>query len=217
MARMQKAAAILNFKLEGQSSRRHPEWNWEHRNLLHRIDAEKGTVEIEGTTYPLLDRHFPTLDPADPYALSPEESDCMKRLRQSFVTSRLLWDQMYWLASHGSMWQQRDDVLIFHACVPTDAEGNYLSLAVDGVERSGRDLFDALGSLIRRAVRKGADHRDADADWLWYLWTGPLSPLFGKDKMATFETYFVQDPATHKETKNPYFAQIHDAEFCRRS
>ncbi len=216
MARMQKAAAILNFKLEGQTSRRHPEWNWEHRNLLHRIDHGEGTVEIDGTTYPLLDRNLPTLDPADPYALSQEESECMKRLQQSFVTSRLLWDQMYWVASHGSMRQRRDDVLIFHACVPTDAAGDYLSLKVDGVERKGRELFDALASLIHRAMRKGADHRDADADWLWYLWAGPLSPLFGKDRMATFENHFVADPATHKETKNAYFSLIHDAEFCKK-
>jgi fructose-1,6-bisphosphatase III len=87
---------------------------------------------------------------------------------------------------------------------------------LDGVERQGRDLFDAVGSLIRRAFRKGADHRDEDADWLWYLWTGPLSPLFGKDRMATFETYFVEDAATHKETKNPYFELINDAEFCKK-
>ncbi len=114
------------------------------------------------------------------------------------------------------MWQKRDDVLIFHACVPCDENSDYLSLNVDGVERSGKALFDALASLIRRAFRKGADNRDADADWLWYLWAGPLSPLFGKDKMATFETYFVADKATHQEVKNPYFELIHDADFCRK-
>jgi fructose-1,6-bisphosphatase-3 len=97
-----------------------------------------------------------------------------------------------------------------------DADGNFLALKVDGQERTGRALFDALGSLIRRAVRKGADHRDEDADWLWYLWAGPLSPLFGKDRMATFETHFIAEPETHKETKNSYFSLIHDAEFCRK-
>lgn len=216
MARMQKAAAILNFKLEGQTSRRHPEWNWEHRNLLHRIDQAAGTVEIDGNVYPLLDTRFPTIDSADPYRLSTEEQECLDRLQRSFVTSRLLWDQMRWSANHGAMWQVRDDVLIFHACVPTAADGSYLPVEIDGEPKRGRALFDALGSLIRRAFRKGADHRDADADWLWYLWTGALSPLFGKDKMATFETYFVADPVTHKETKNPYFELINEAEFCRR-
>ncbi len=216
LARMQKATAILNFKLEGSSSRKHPEWNWEHRNLLHRIHHEAGTVEIDGQTYPLLDTHFPTLDPADPYALSPEEDACMKRLQQSFTASQALWEQMRWMVQHGAMWQRRDDTLIFHACVPCDENGEFLSLSVDGVERKGRDLFDALASLIRRAFRKGAERRDADADWMWYLWAGPLSPLFGKDRMATFETYFVADKATHKETKNAYFQLIHDADFCRK-
>ena len=216
MARMQKAAAILNFKLEGSSSRKHPEWNWEHRNLLHRIDSAAGTVEIDGQAYPLLDTCFPTLDPADPYALSPEENACMKRLQQSFVASQRLWEQMRWVVNHGAMWQRRDDVLIFHACVPCDEKGDYLPLKVDGIERGGKALFDALASLIRRAFRKGADNRDADADWLWYLWAGPLSPLFGKDKMATFETYFVADKATHQEVKNAYFDLIHDADFCRK-
>lgn len=215
MARMQKAIAIIMFKLEGQTSRRHPEWNWEHRNLLHRIDYQAGTVEIDGQTYTLLDTHFPTIDPADPYALSAEEQACMERLQRSFVTSRLLWDQMHWMVSHGSMWQQRDDVLIFHACVPVDTDGAFRSLAVDGAPRSGVALFDALNSLIRRAFRKGADGRDADADWLWYLWAGQLSPLFGKDRMATFETYFVADKTTHEEKKDPYFQLINDVDFCK--
>lgn len=216
MARMQKAAAVLNFKLEGSSSRKHPEWNWEHRNLLHRMDIAAGTVEIDGNIYPLLDTYFPTVDPAAPYALSPEEDACMTRLQQSFVASQTLWEQMRWIVIHGAMWQKRDDVLIFHACVPCDTNGDFLPLKVDGVERSGKALFDALASLIRRAFRKGADNRDADADWLWYLWTGPLSPLFGKDKMATFETYFVADKATYQEVKNAYFNLIHDADFCRK-
>ncbi len=215
MARMQKAIAIMLFKLEGQASQRHPEWNLDNRNLLHRIDRQAGTVEIDGKIFPLLDTLFPTVDPFSPYDLSPEEDECMKRLQNSFTNSRLLWDQMVYLVSHGSMWQRRDDVLIFHACVPTDEKGAFLPIEVNGVAYQGRALFEALNSLVRRAFRKGAEERDSEADWLWYLWTGALSPLFGKDKMATFETYFVEDSTTHKESKNPYFAQINDAEFCK--
>ncbi len=215
MARMQKAIAIMLFKLEGQASLRHPEWNLDNRNLLHRMDLEKATVEIEGKSYALLDTYFPTVDFSDPYSLSPDEQECMTRLQSSFVNSKLLWDQMRYLVNHGSMWARRDDVLIFHACVPTDENGAFLPLEVNGVEYRGKALFDSINSLIRRTFRKGADERDEEADWLWYLWTGELSPLFGKDKMATFETYFVADKATQKETKNPYFDQIHDAEFCK--
>ncbi len=215
MARMQKAAAILQFKLEGQTSRRHPEWDMEHRQLLHRVDLGAGTVEIDGRSHPLLDTHLPTLDPGDPYALSPEERACMDRLRQSVLSSPRLWEHMSFVVRRGAMWLTRDEVVIFHGCMPVDEDGRLLSLEIDGREHSGRDLFDALDSVVRRAFRAG-EQAGEDADWLWYLWTGPRSPLFGKDRMATFEGYFVEDAAARVEAKNPYFRLIHDAEFCRR-
>ncbi|MBA3322057.1 MAG: fructose-bisphosphatase class III [Pyrinomonadaceae bacterium] len=216
MARMQKAIAIMQFKLEGQVSRRHPEWNMGHRDLLHRINKKEGTVEIEGRVYPLLDTHLPTIEESDPYALSVDEQACMERLRQSFVTSARLWQHMNYVTRRGMMYMTRDQAVIFHACLPVDEAGNFLSLEVEGQERAGRELFDALDSIIRRAFRKGAEALDADADWLWYLWTGPVSPFFGKDKMATFENYFVEDKDARKEHKNPYFKLMHDADFCRR-
>lgn len=214
MQRMQKAMAVVQFKLEGQVTRRHPEWNLEHRNLLHRIDPAARTITIDGKTYPLLDARLPTVDFAgDPYALSAEEEACMARLQQSFLKSPALWEQMRWVERQGSMFARRDRALIFHGCVPVDAEGGLASFMVDGEPRRGRALFDALQRVVHRAFRDKA--RD-DLDTLYYLWTGPLSPLFGKDRMATLETYLVADKATHKETKNPYFAMIHDAAFCSR-
>jgi fructose-1,6-bisphosphatase III len=215
MARMQKAAAIMQFKLEGQSSRRHPEWGMEHRSLLHRIDYVAGTVSIDGRVYPLLDTYFPTIDPANPYELSPDERACMDRLRQSFLSSTRLWQHMSFVAGHGAMWLRRQNAVIFHGCVPVGEDGRFLSLEVDGIPYSGRDLFAALESVIRRAFRKG-EKAGSDTDWFWYLWTGPRSPLFGKDRMATFETYFVEDKEAHKEQKNAYFSLIHDRDFCRR-
>ncbi|MDH3252304.1 MAG: fructose-1,6-bisphosphatase [Ignavibacteria bacterium] len=215
MARMQKAAAILQFKLDGQTSRRHPDWDMESRNLLHRIDSAHGTVQIDGRQFPLRDTHFPTLRGGDPYTLVAEEQECIDRLRESFIRSPRLWEHMSFVVKHGAMWLIRDHTLIFHACVPVDEKGGSLSLAVDGEPRSGRALFSALESVVRRAFRKGASDVGADADWFWYLWTGPRSPLFGKDRMTTFENYFVDDPQTHKETKNPYFHLMHEAEFCR--
>jgi fructose-1,6-bisphosphatase-3 len=216
MAQMQKAIAVMQFKLEGQTIRRHPEWDMERRNLLHRIDAENGTVEIDGRTHPLLDTHLPTLDPADPYALSAEERACMDRLRQSFVSSSRLWEHMSYLSRRGTTWLRRDHALIFHGCVPVDESGEFLSLNVEGQEYAGRELFDALDAVVRRAMNAGAETVGERADWLWYLWTGACSPLFGKDRMATFENYFVEDKEARKEHKNPYFKLIHEAEFCRR-
>ncbi|CAN5331723.1 fructose-1,6-bisphosphatase [soil metagenome] len=216
MAQMQKAIAIIQFKLEGQTSRRHPEWELEGRNLLHRINHGEGTIEIDGRIHPLLDTYLPTVDPTDPYALSEEERVCMDRLRQSFVSSSRLWQHMSYVTRRGTMFTLRDEAVIFHACLPVDEGGRFLSLAVDGQECAGRELFEALDSVVRRAFRKGAEGIDADADWLWYLWTGPLSPLFGKDRMTTFENYFVEGKDARKEHKNPYFKLMHDAEFCRR-
>jgi fructose-1,6-bisphosphatase-3 len=216
MARMQKAAAVLQFKLEGQTIRRRPEWKLEHRNLLHRINRDEGTVEIDGRTHKLLDTHLPTLNPADPYSLSEEEQACMERIRQSFISSSTLWHHMLAVVRHGAMWLRRDQALIFHGCVPVDEEGRPLSLEVGGRECAGRELFDALDRVVRGCFRRGAEAANEDTDWLWYLWTGARSPLFGKDRMVTFETYFVADKSTHEETKNPYFRLIQDAEFCKR-
>ncbi len=214
MARMQKAMAIVQWKLEGQTSRRHPEYGLGHRQLLHRIDPAAGTVSIDGKTHALLDTRFPTVDFAgDPYALSEDERVCMDRLVQSFRDSTPLWRQMSWLERHGTMFLRRAPAVIFHGCVPVDEAGAFRSLAVDGEPRAGRALFEALEHKVRRAFRGGAAD---DVDMLWYLWTGPLSPCFGKDRMATFEGHFVEDKATHNETKDPYFTLIHDAEFCAR-
>ncbi len=219
IARMQKAVAILQFKSEGRLLERHPEWNLEHRRLLHRIRWEQGkakSVEVDGKIHPMADEHLPTIDPKDPYAYSPEEQACVDRLRESFTRSMRLRQHMEWLVRHGSMWARRDDVLFFHACVPVDDQGQVLSLQVDGQDLSGRELMDGLGSVVRRAMRKRWFGLDSDADWLWYLWGGPRSPLFGKDRLSTFETCFIADKAAHKEHKNPYFELMHDAGFVNR-
>jgi fructose-1,6-bisphosphatase-3 len=213
MARMQKALAIIQFKLEGQTILRNPDFGLSHRALLHRINPSKGTVEIDGRVYPLLDTRFPTVDWNDPYALSAEEEQCMQQMRLSFTQSQALWDQMQFVARKGSMYLVRDYNLIFHGCVPVDETGEFAPMLVDSRPCSGKQLFDALTSAVYRAFRA---REQRDLDLLWYLWCGPLSPLFGKDKIATFEMHFLADHATHEETKNPYFGLIHDAKFCRR-
>lgn len=216
VARMQKAVAIMQFKAEGKMLERHPEWALEHRRLLHQIDHARGTVTIDGVVHPMLDKNLPTIDPASPYEYSADEQACVDRLRESCVRSGKLREHMEWLVKRGGMWTTRDEALFFHACVPVDASGTPLTLTVDGQELAGRELMDALGSVVRRAMRKKWHHADTDTDWLWYLWGGPRSPLFGKDKLATFETSFVADKNAHKEHKNPYFELMNDAEFVKR-
>jgi fructose-1,6-bisphosphatase-3 len=213
MARMQKAAAVMQFKLEGQTIRRNPAFDMDHRRLLHCLDPEAGTITIDGRTYALRDRHFPTIDSADPYELTADERACIDRVRQSFQGSQVLREHMSFLVGHGSMWLRRDDHLIFHGCVPVDGRGEFLPLTVGGKAYRGRALFDALGEAVVGALERPTDPA---RDLLWYLWCGPRSPLFGKDRITTLENDLVADPATHVETKNPYFHLLHEAAFCER-
>jgi len=213
VARMQKAVALMQFKLEGQLIARNPEWGLENRRLLHQMNLKAGTITVEGKTYPLRDTHWPTFDPQNPYELSAEEKVVLDRFRQGFQSSRRLWDHMRFLGEHGSMYLVRDHNLIFHGCLPVDQRGDFLSLPIAGKRYSGRALFDALDLLIARAMQRRATK---DLDMLWYLWCGPLSPLFGKDKIATLEIDLIEDKSTHVETKNPYFTLIHEVPFCDR-
>jgi fructose-1,6-bisphosphatase III len=213
MARMQKAAAVMQFKLEGQTIDRNPDWGLADRKLLHAIDRDAGTIVVDGKTYPLKDKHFPTLDPSRPYELSADEKACMDRIRDSFLNSQKLWEHMKFLLSHGSMYLTRDDHLIFHACVPVAADGSFLPLTVDGQPRRGRALFDALDRVLARSLDRPTEK---DRDLMWYLWCGPRSPLFGKDRITTLENDLIAAPETHVETKNPYFNLIHEVSFCDR-
>lgn len=214
MARMQKAIAIMQWKLEGQLIARHPEWGMQNRLLLHRIDHAAGTVEVDGVTYLLKDNHFPTIDPADPYELSGAERACLNRLKSSFMASQKLWKQMRWMVRNGSMALAREEQLIFHGCMPVDETGGFLSMIIDGQAHCGRPMFEAIERVVYRLM-DGVPARN-DLDLLWYLWSGPNSPLFGKDRIATLERDLIADERPHHEIKNPYFSLIHEVWFCEK-
>ena len=213
VARMHKAAAVMQFKLEGPLIARHPEWGMDDRRLLHRIDFAAGTVACEGGVHPLRDTLFPTIDPADPYRLSPEEADCLARMRHSFVHSQKLWEHVRFVVRRGAMYLRRNEHLVFHGCVPCDPHGDFLPMPVLGRMHRGRPLYDEIQRVVFRAIE---ERRPEQLDLLWYLWSGPRSPLFGKDRITTFERCFVADEHTHRETKNPYFSLIHKPWFCEK-
>ncbi len=208
VARMHKAAAVLQFKLEGQLIARHPEYGMEDRRLLHRIDFARGTVEVAGKTYPLRSCRFPTVDPGDPYALTPQERDVMDRLVLEFAHSEKLQRHVQFLYSTGGMYLRCNGNLLYHGCIPMLEDGSFAPIPVTGGEGlCGRAGIDAADLLARQGyfATLGAQARRDGQDFLWYLGCGPYSPLFGKSKMATFERYFIEDKATHAEVKNAYY------------
>ncbi|MDD6655720.1 MAG: fructose-1,6-bisphosphatase [Lachnospiraceae bacterium] len=211
--KMHKAISIIQFKLEGQIIKRRPEFEMEDRLLLDKIDYEKKTVRIDGVDYSMKDTDFPTVDPNDPYRLSPEEEEVMERLRQAFRRCDKLQKDIRFLFSKGSMYKIYNSNLLFHGCVPMDEDGNFLKVNLFGKEYAGKALYDALDNYARKGFygTRDSDEKRKGQDIIWYIWAGPKSPVFGKDKMATFERYFLDDKETHKEKKNAYY-RLYDRE-----
>ncbi len=208
VARMHKAAAVLQFKLEGQLLERHPEYEMDERRLLHHIDYDNGTVEINGKTYAMKSCHFPTINPENPYALSDMEQDVADRIAMEFAHSAKLQRHVQFLFSAGSMYLCCNGNLLYHGCIPLEEDGSFAAIPVDNVaDARGRAGIDAAERLARQGyfARLGSHERQVGQDFLWYLGCGPKSPLFGKDRMATFERYFIEDKKSHEEHKNRYY------------
>ncbi|ANZ95503.1 fructose 1,6-bisphosphatase [Brochothrix thermosphacta] len=207
IARMHKAIAIIQFKLEGEIIQRHPEFNMENRRLLDKIDYAAGTISIAGKDYLLTDTHFPTINPKSPYTLTPEESEVIHRLVSGFVNSEKLQEHVAFLYSKGSMYLRYNGNLIYHGCIPLDDDGSFEKLLIAGKTYSGRSLLDQFDRFAREAYSQpdGSEIKKNALDYVWYLWTGETSPLFGKKAMTTFERYFIEDKTTHYEKKNAYY------------
>ena len=215
-ARMHKAITLILFKLEGQKILRHPEYHMEDRLLLDKIDYENKCITIGGVTYALEDTDFPTVDPADPYALTPEEERVIDELTSSFQHSEKLQKHVRFLYSRGSLYKIYNGNLLFHGCIPLDRDGNLLSFCLDGTERKGRDLLDAIDTQARQAYyyKPGTPERKLGMDLLWFLWAGRNSPIFGRDRMTTFERRFIADESAWAEPKNAYYTLYEDPAVC---
>lgn len=213
IAKIHKAISIIQFKLEGQIIKAHPEYKMNERLLLDKIDYEKGTIQIQNKIYKLNDTNFPTVDYKNPYKLTEEEEEIINRLQESFRNSETLNKHISFLYSKASMYKCFNSNLLFHGCVPMEANGEFSKIDVLGETLSGREYFDYIEKVANKAYFDGKNNKEA-VDFMWYLWCGPKSPLFGKAKAATFERYFVEEKETHKEEKNPYFTLIENEEIC---
>lgn len=216
ISQMHKAISIIQFKLEGAVIKRNKEFGMENRNLLHLIDYSKGTINLEGKEYELRDKNFPTIDPSDPYKLTEEEQEVVNTLMHYFLTSERLLKHMKFMYNKGSLYLVRNSNLLYHGSVPLNEDGTLKRVKIHGEEYSGKALFDKIDKLVRQAFfeERERPNKHTGKDLMWYLWCGPYSPPFDKEKMTTFERYFIADKETHKERKGHYYYLKDNKEIC---
>ena len=216
IAKMHKAISILQFKLEAQLIDRRPEWGMADRKLLGNIDFDRKVFTLDGKDYEMRDTNFPTINPDDPYALSPEEEELIEKLHHSFQVSDKLSKHIKCLLSHGCMYGVYNSNLLFHASMPLNADGSLKDVEINGKKFKGKSLMKEIGSTMRAAFNFDTtpEERSFSRDYYWYLWCGPDSPLFDKSKMATFERYFLADKSTHHEEKGYYYKLRNNEEVC---
>ena len=214
--KMHKAISVIQFKLEGQLAKRHACFKMDDRDMLSRIDFENGTIALDGKVYTLLDKSFPTVDPKDPCALTPEEAKVMERLKGAFMRCDKLSGHVSLLLNKGSLYKVFNNNLLYHGCVPLDEDGGFRKVDIYGRICGGRELYDVLETYVRKAFFAiDAKERERGRDILWFIWSNKNSPLFGKEKMATFERYFLAEEETHKEQKNPYYSLLENKEIVQ--
>ena len=217
-ARMYKAITIILFKLEAQKVLRRPEFGMADRLLLDKINYEDKTITLNGKVYPMLDCDFPTVDPANPYELTAEENHVINQLTDSFENSEKLQKHIRFLYSKGGLYKVCNGNLLFHGCIPMDDDGSLMTFTIGGKERSGKRFLDYAEKTARKAYydKRGSEERQFGMDFLWWLWAGRNSPIFGRDRMTTFERRFIADESTWVEPKNAYYTYYQDPAVCDR-
>lgn len=209
--KMQKAITIIQFKLEGQLIKKHPEYKMDNRCLLDKINLQNGTVAIDGKEYDMLDCNFPTISLDNPYKLTDEEQLVIDKLASSFMHCSKLKKHINLLLQKGGLYKVCNDNLLFHGCIPMNSDGTFRMINLFGKDLCGKDLYNQLERSARKAFfAVDEEEKQLGRDILWFLWNGPDSPLYGRDKMTTFERYFVEDNETHKEVKDIYYQLIND-------
>ena len=218
ITQMHKAITVIQFKLEAEIIDRRPEFGMQNRKLLEKIDFEKGVFVYEGKEYPLRDTNFPTIDPADPYRLSDEERELIDKIHASFMNSEKLKKHMRCLFTYGGMYLICNSNLLYHASMPLNEDGSFKRVRIGKKEYWGKKLLCKTDQLIRTAYfdEDGTEEKSFALDYVWYMWCGPNAPSFDKDKMATFERYFIGDKELSKETKGYYYTLRNRADICER-
>ncbi len=217
-AKMHKAIAVILFKLEGALYLEHPEYNMQHRILLDKVDFENATVLIDGKSYQMTDTNFPTVDRQNPLKLSDEEYELILALSASFRHSERLKKHIKFIVEKGSMYKSTNGNLLFHGCIPMTQDGEFDTVEINGKPLFAKKYLDYINETVNRAFFSSHDpkKKNSDRDFLWYLWCGEKSPLFGKSKLSAFENYFTDDKAVLTETMNPYYKLVEGKDTCHK-
>ena len=216
VADMHKAIAVILFKLEGQLVSRNPNFNMSDRRLLDKIDFENATVTVGEKKYPISDTFFPTVDHDYPYELTKTEKRVMEQLKNAFMASEKLKRHIDFLFAKGGMYKCCNNNLLLHGCIPMNKDGSFMEFDTGNCVLSGKALLDELEKIVRQghSAPENSPERQKGNDYMWYLWCGKHSPLFGREKMCSFERFFIDDPETHTETRNHYYTLYHDEDAC---
>lgn len=217
-AKLHKAISIIRFKLEGQIIQRHPEFLMENHLMLDKIDYKKGTITIDGKTHKLLDTNFPTIIPEMPYKLTQDEEDLMDSLRASFMHSEKLQRHTRFMYTKGSMYLVSNNNVLYHGCIPMTQDGDFAEYEIAGEKVKGKALLDRSEQIARVGYfgNPGSPEKEYGEDFLWYLWCGIGSPVYGKNKMTSFERYFIEDEEAWEEIKDPYYKLVESVKICEK-
>ncbi|MEA3456953.1 MAG: fructose-1,6-bisphosphatase [Campylobacterota bacterium] len=215
IAKMQKSIAMMQFKLEAQLISKNPQWGMEDRTILEKVNLEKGVVEIDGIEYKLNDTNLNTLSESEPFKLNDDEREVMRQLKNSFVKSEKLRRHTRMLYNRGAVYACYNNNLLYHGCIPMDEEGEFLPIKLNENSYSGKKLLERCDYYARRGFfSEEIEKREKGQQIMWFLWAGKNSPLFGKEKMTTFENYFIDDKSSSVEPKNHYYEFRDHEESC---
>ena len=217
-AKVHKAISVIQFKLEGQIIKRHPEFNMDNHLMLDKINYENGTIMLEGKEYKLKDTNFPTINPENPFELTDAEKELMNLLRSSFLRSEKLQNHVKFLYEKGSIYLTFNNNLLYHGCIPMNSDGTFTEVTLFGETVSGKSLMDKAEQLARDGyfAKNGSEEKEYGKDFLWFLWCGCYSPVYGKNKMTSFERYFIDDESTWVEIKDEYYHLIEKPSVCNK-
>lgn len=216
LTKAHQCLALIQFKLEEQIIERRPDFQMSDRCLLSKIDRDRHVIKLDGKNWPLTDFPYDQLDNKQPNKLSSEEEHIVSTLLDSFQRSEKIKMYINFLLEKGRMYLIYNGHLLYHGCLPLDTKGDFLSLELEGKNVAGKELLDIFEQYVRKAAQSPHASDDYATDVMWYAWAGDKSPLFGRDKMTTFERYYIKDTETHKEKRNAYFELREDEKVVKK-